>query len=72
MQVVCDCGMWVIGMRVIARREEREGGHGAIRHQVFLGSSWNPAVFQYSRKAAGQIKGSSSRLVTPWVFQSPS
>lgn len=49
-------------MGVIARREEMEGGHRAIRLQVLLGSSWNPAVFQYSRKAAGQIKGSSHLL----------
>jgi hypothetical protein len=68
MQVVCDCAMRVSGMGVIARREEREGGHGAMRHQVLLGSSWNPAVFQYSRKAAGQIRGSSSRLLTSWSY----
>lgn len=51
--------MWVTGMGAIVRREEREDGREVMVLQVLLESSWKPAVFQYSGKAAGQIKGSS-------------
>lgn len=38
MQVVCDYGMWVIGMGAIVRREGNENEHGARKLRVLQGS----------------------------------
>lgn len=68
MQVVCDCAMWVIGMGVIARREEREGWTWSYETSGPPGKQLEPSCLPVQQECCWPDKGSSSRLLTPWSY----